>query len=314
MTTSLRDVSSAQMVQKLAEMNCFEQECTMYGYAWKRKNGKRMYSMSDNELLIRRAFEDHQLEGCAMTPVRQWTTRSILKEETQEDLFFYFKLQLARQLQEEYDDAYFEALFALQQVPGDSQAEALILEWQEELDGYFDEEELHLFAGAVDYAYMTKHLADWRYRQLKKWIGLTRKQMMRKMHVYDNFERTFYGFAYREKDGQGYRFVCNANEQSIHDRIKELDNQGILHTPMYQKTYWYPRSNDLPKVRKGFEEDLRNLMDTAYLDRIMTLQSLPSAIPADLWADCVARVEASGSEAAMQGLQYWGRRWNVTGE
>ena len=38
MTTSLRDVSSAQMVNKLAEMNCFEQDCTVYGYSWKREN------------------------------------------------------------------------------------------------------------------------------------------------------------------------------------------------------------------------------------------------------------------------------------
>ena len=40
MTTSLRDVSSAEMVRKLAEMNCFEQECSIYGYSWKNKNGK----------------------------------------------------------------------------------------------------------------------------------------------------------------------------------------------------------------------------------------------------------------------------------
>ena len=66
MTTSLRDVSSAEMVRKLAEMNCFEQECTMYGYAWKRNNGKRMYSMSEDELLIQQAFENHmQHDPCA---------------------------------------------------------------------------------------------------------------------------------------------------------------------------------------------------------------------------------------------------------
>ena len=59
MTTSLKDVSSAEMIRKLAEMNCFEQECTMYGYAWKLDNGMRMYSMSEDELFIQQAFENH---------------------------------------------------------------------------------------------------------------------------------------------------------------------------------------------------------------------------------------------------------------
>lgn len=314
MTTSLRDVSSAQMVQKLAEMNCFEQECTVYGYSWKRKNGKRMYSMSDDALLIQRAYEEHLLEQCSMTPVQQWTTRAIIKEETQEDLFLYFKLQLARQLKEAFSDVYFDCLLALQQAPGDDQAEALLLEWQEELDGYFNEEELHLFAGAADYAYMTKHLPDWRYQQLQKWIKLTRKQMMRKMHVHDNFERTFYGAAYQNPVTQRYEFVCNANEKSVYHRVKEMDEQGILHTPIYQKTYWYNRSNELPNVRKKFEADLRDLMDNTYLDRIVALQSLPSAIPQDLWNRCLARVEEQCSAAAVEGLRYWGRRWNIISE
>lgn len=312
MTTSLRDVSSAQMVNKLAEMNCFEQDCTVYGYSWKRENGKRMYSMSDDELLIQRTYEEHALEGCTLTPMQQWTTRAIVKEETQEDLFLYFKLQLAKQLKEQFPDAYFAALLQLQQAPGDDQAETLLLEWQEELDGYFDEEELHLFAGAVDYAYVTKHLPEWRYKQLCKWIKLTKKQMMRKMQMHDNFERTFYGVAYQSKTTGNYAFMCNANEKSLYNKVKEMDEEGVLHTPIYQKTYWYNRSNDLPKVRKQFETDLKELMDETYLDRIITLQSLPSAIPAELWATCMEQIESQ--ETAAEGLRYWGRRWNIISE
>ena len=103
MTTSLRDVASAEMVRTLAEMNCFEQDCVVYGYSWKKPDGQKMYSMSDDELLIHKAFEEHTLERCCMTPIRQWSTRSILKEETKEDLFLYFKLQLAKELKEQYN-------------------------------------------------------------------------------------------------------------------------------------------------------------------------------------------------------------------
>ena len=90
MTTSLRDVASAEMVRTLAEMNCFEQECVVYGYSWKHPDGQKMYSMSDDELLIHKAFDEHTLERCCMTPIRQWSTRSILKEETRRLLSLSF--------------------------------------------------------------------------------------------------------------------------------------------------------------------------------------------------------------------------------
>jgi hypothetical protein len=310
MTTSLRDVSSAQMVNALAEMNCFEQECTVYGYSWKREHEKRMYSMSDDALQIQQAFETHALEQCAMTPVKQWTTRAIVKEETKEDLFLYLKLQLAKQLQEDFNDGYFDCLAFLQQIPGDQQAVALLLEWQEELDGYFDEENLRLFAGAVDYAYETKHLPQWHYQQLLKWIKHTKKQMMRRMQVHDNFERTFYGVAYQNANGT-YAFLTNANEKALYARVREMDEQGVLHTPIYQKNYCYSRSNDLSKVRKAFETDLKEVMDETYLNRIMTLQCLSSAIPQELWEQGLQMVQTQCSEAALEGLRYWGKRWNI---
>lgn len=311
MTTSLRDVSSAEMVRTLAEMNCFEQECVVYGYSWKKPDGQTMYSMSDDELLIHKAFEEHMLERCCMTPIRQWSTRAILKEETQEDLILYFKLQLAKELKAQYNDAYFETLQTLQDVYADSQAEELLMEWKEELDGYFDADELMLFEGAVEYAYVTKHLSPKPYRRLCQWIQHVRKQMMRKMQMHDIFERTFYGVAYWDKDSEKFSFITNANEKSMHERVKELDHRGQQHTAVYQKTYWFSRSNDLPKIRKQFESDLKELMDETYLQRMRTLQNLPSAIPTSLWDSCMQNVQENCSEEAVQGLRFWGSKWNI---
>ena len=90
-----------------------------------------------------------------------------------------------------------------------------------------------------------------------------------------------------------------------------MDQQGILHTPVYQRTYWYNRSTDLPNIRKRFDADLRTVMNEAYLERIMTLQNLSSAISPVLWEQCLQRVEQTGLETAVEGLRYWGRRWNV---
>ena len=311
MTTSLRDVASAEIVRKLAEMNCFEQDCVVYGYCWKKADGHKMYSMSDDELLIQKAFEEHTLENCCMTPIQQWNTRAILKEETKEDLILYFKLQLAKQMREQYNDVYFDILQVLQATPADNQAEALLLKWKEELDGYFDADELMLFEGAVEYAYVTKHLPEKPYRRLCQWIQQIRKQMMRTMQMRDNFERTFYGVAYWDKESEKFGFITNANDKSMYDRVKELDHRGSQHTTIYQKTYWYPRSNDLPKVRKQFEEDLKNIMDESYLERIRTLQNLPSAIPAELWGRCLQQAQKECTPEAVEGLKFWGHKWNI---
>lgn len=121
----------------------------------------------------------------------------------------------------------------------------------------------------------------------------------------------FYGIAYQNKDTGKFAFLCNANEKTLYNKVKEMDQQGILHTPVYQRTYWYNRSTDLPNIRKRFDTDLRTVMNEAYLERIMTLQNLSSAISPVLWEQCLQRVEQTGLETAVEGLRYWGRRWNV---
>lgn len=311
MTGSLKDVSSAEMVRNLAEMNCFEQECTVYGYAWKSENGKKMYSMGEDEMLIRQAFDKHLLENYVMTPVQKWTRSAVVREETKEDLFFRLKLELARQLRIDFNEIYFDSLQKLLQVSADNQALPLLVQWQDELDGYFEEDSLQLFAGAVDFAYTTKHLQRWRYLQFKQWIHRTKKQMINRMRVQDHFERTFYGIASKSSGAETYRYLYNANQNTLQNQIKELDEKGVWHTPVYSKTYWYNKSNELVKVRKLFEADLKALMDEAYLNRMICLRDLSSAIPQDVWEYYLQKVKNECSEVAWKGFLYWGQRWNI---
>lgn len=311
MTGSLKDVSSAEMVRSLAEMNCFEQDCTVYGYSWKSETGKRMYRMSEDALLIRQSFESHLLHAYAMTPLQSWTRKAIIKEETKEDLFLSLKLELAGQLRSDFNEVYFSGLQNILKASGDNQAEPLLLQWQEELDGYFEEERLQLFAGAVTIAYVTKHLQKWRYQQLMQWIGQTKKQMTNGMQIRDNFTRAFYGVVCKPPQATSYRYLCNANQNALYDQIKELDEKGVWHTPVYSKCYWYHKSGDLPNVRKLFETDLKELMDETYLNRMMAIQNFSSAIPQQLWDSNLQKVKAECSPIAYKGFLYWGQRWNI---
>lgn len=310
MTTSLRDVTSAQMVHALAELGCFEQDCIVYGYAWRTEDGKRKYRLSEEELVIHQAYDLQVAEHDCLTPIQKWSTRAIIREETKEDMQLYFKLQLADQLKQEFNDAYYEALEELLKVPADNQAEPLLLEWKEEINGYFEEDGLALFAGAVRKAYVTKHLQEREYRDLRQWIKWARKQAGKRLQARDSFERTFYGVACRNEDGT-YQFICNADEKTLCNQMQEMDQQGKFHTPMYYRTYWSRRSNDLPAMRKQFVADLKELMDAEYLRRMETLEKMPSAIPTELWESCLKKVEENCTPAAVDGLRYWGNHWNV---
>ena len=311
MTSSLKDVKSADMVRTLAEMNYYKKDCTVFGYSWVNHEGKRMYRMSENETMIFHAFDVDLLEHYSMTPVQKFITRELITEENQEELYFLQKLKLAQKMREEFDAQYFDCLRIMQEYAPDEQAVSLLEDWQEEIDGYFDEDELQLFEGAVGDAYIAKHLPKWKYDKMQIWIKQVRKQMSGRLQQNDAYERIFYGFAYKKAGEDHYSYIYNANKTALCNQIKELDEQRIWHTPVYHRRYWYNRSTELPSIRKQFVADMKELMNGTYLNRMEKLQNLPSAIPQDLWNEEAAKLKKNCSEAAWTGAKYWASRWNI---
>lgn len=310
MTTSLKDVSSAQMINSLVEMNCFTQECTVFGYMWRNLDGHIKYTVSDNEAVIRQSFEKKVLERYALSPVNSLTFHEIIKDETKDDIWMYLKLKLCSELKDSYNEVYFKEMHTLSLEPADDQAWEILFPWLQELDGYYNEDELRLFDGAIDYAAITRHLTDNSYQVLKRWIQKNRSQILHEMQVQDNYTRTFGGFAYETRNG-GYDYFYNANEKNISDRQSELERQGAFHTPIYSKQYWYHNSSDLKEVRKKFQAELRALMDETYFSRLDALRELKNCTLAAQWAACLVHVKAHCSEEAVEGFEYWRYRWNI---
>lgn len=311
MTGSLKDVSSAEMIRAMNEMQCFAQEYILYGYIWQGRDGKKHYIVSEDALTIRRSFEKHLTAKYCLTPIMQWKTRSMVQEETKDDMLLYFKLQLARELQSAYPDAYFEAVNTLLAIPEDDRAEELLLEWKEELDGYFDEAQLELFDGALQFAYGTNHISGKLYRMLEQWIQHTRKQMMHRIQVTDTFERMFYGTALRLKTG-GYKYLVNANEETLYQQMEAQKNSIEAYTPVYHRRYWYHNAYELTNVRKKFETDLKELLDPAYLERMTFLQQLVSPITPERFMETAKPVYESGSTKAAEGMDFWKKHWNIS--
>lgn len=205
---------------------------------------------------------------------------------------------------------YFQTLDELCSLPADNQAWDILYPWLQEIDGYYEEDALQLFEGAVNYAIITKHLGGEACIRIRKWLQKTRSQIAHRMQVKDNFERTFVGFAYDTRDKQ-YAFFYNANQKALFDRQKELEQQGIFHTPLYTKQYWYHNSSELKDVRSKFQAEMKLLMDDAYFMRINALRNLTHKALSDHWASCLLEVRDRCSEVAVEGLLYWGYRWNI---
>ncbi len=310
MTTSLKDVSSAQMIHSLVEMNCFAQECSVYGYMWKDRAGRIKYTTSADETVIQRSFEQKVLESYELSPIKIWTVREIIKEETKDDLWMYLKLVLCDKLKENFNADYFSILHDLISVAPDDQARDILLPWMEELDGYYDEASLQLFEGAVAIAAVSKHLKPETYGMIKSWLQKTRIQIFSRMSVQDNYERTFGGFAYENGAG-GYVLFCNANPRAISDRRKEMEQRRIFHTPLYTKQYWYHAANELKDVRARFQTEMKQLMNETYFLRIDGLRNLEHEVLAERWTAGLEKAGKQCSEEAVNGLLYWGYRWNL---
>lgn len=310
MTTSLKDVSSAQMINSLLEMNCFTQECTVFGYMWQDAVGHIKYTVSENEAVIRQSFERKVLKRYALSPIRSLISHEIIKDETKDDLWMYLKLKLCEKLKASYNEIYFQEMHALLLEPSDDQAWDVLYSWLQELDGYYDGDEFQLFDGAVDYAALTRHLTDSSYQALKRWIQKNRSQILHKMQVQDNYTRTFGGFAY-ENQHKGYDFFYNANEKNVSDRQSELERQGIFHTPVYSKQYWYHNSSDLKEMRKKFQSEMGDLMDETYFSRLDALRSLNNSALAAQWDASIMNIKVQCSEEAVEGFKYWRYRWNI---
>lgn len=310
MTTSLKDVSSAQMIHALAEMNCFEHECTIYGYAWKDTDGRIRLTTSDNERSIYSSYQNKTLKWYLLSPVHQWTTRVLLSEETKENILLGLKLHLCERLSQQFDEKYFEILKELAVLPADSRAMPILLEWLKEIDGYFDEDAVLLFEGAVNFAYLSKHLTLENFLSFTSWIQQYRKQISRKVQVKDTYERTFFGIAYEIKRGH-YRYLCNANKKTILDRIIELDTKGVFHTPIYFKKYFYHMSSELKNVRNQFEQAIRLLMNDMYLGRMNEIRKLELKNGNKIFLKKLQLAEKYLSEEGVNGIKYWGNRWNL---
>lgn len=136
MTTSLKDVSSAQMIKSMAELGCFEYEDTAYGCAY-RKDGKVLYRMGGDWQRIHDFIENSRLAGILPTAVAEKTVRQAKITGSEEEAKLKLKLALGKELQAMYNAAFFDILEELGQLPNCDSAGDILESYKEAIDGFF---------------------------------------------------------------------------------------------------------------------------------------------------------------------------------
>lgn len=310
MTTSLKDVSSAIMVGKLADMNAFAKEYNAWGYAWQDAAGKVQYCMSEEAMGLRRLRDKQREAGTPMTPLVEFVERAIVREEEYDDWIYVRKLRLADSIRADYGHEYYAILQQLIDNSCDSLALDILLPWKEEITGYFDEVALDLFDGVLHEARRMRHITDVQYRDLSQWLHQEKKQVLSQLGGSGLYARTFRGIAYKE--GESTRYFVNANADAFYERYDQLDDKNIDKTPIYSCTLRHVNSIPGAKWREEFLECLKTYMDDAYLARVAALNALPSAVPADLWEASLAKAEAECSASAFEAIKHWGAQMRIS--
>lgn len=300
MTTSLKDVTTAQITSKLADMDCFAREYVVWGFGWL-EDGRLQWCAGEDARLLRRSYEARLLAGAAVTPFDSSITRTVLSEENLSDGLLLLRLRLLKQLRNTYGHVYFEALQALRVCSADDQAYPLLRDWQDEIDGYFEGDDLALFEGAVREAVLRGHLYDSHAQQLLSWSRQARTQNEKGNASSDQYVRTFCGCALTV-DGQHWQWLGNANEEVFWNQLDERLTNGAWHTPVWRKTLWFHRMDELPDVRKRFMDNFKQVADSRYLERMSSLEALPSHVPEPLWQTWLETVQKSCSSTAQQGF------------
>lgn len=309
MTTSLKDVSSAQMIKSMAELGCFEYEDTAYGCAF-RKDGKTLYRMGGDWQRIHDFVESSRLAGLMPTAAAEKTVRQAKITGSEEEAKLKLKLALGKELQTMYDTTFFDLLEELGQTPNCDSAGEILEAYKEEIDGFFNAGQLQLFEGLLNMAYLAKTLTTEHFEALRSWLYATRMQMADDVLIKKQFNRTFN--VYIEINDQGVvRQVSNANRKPLEEQKWAAERKGFLTSPVYAKTRWYEKAAELSNERAAFQEEVRQLMDERYIERLKALRSLPAVIDAELFAQKLAIAEEACSPAAMQQLKDYGRLWNI---
>lgn len=256
MDANSRDEMLSKSIMNLYELGKFEKELAIYGCAYQDESGEIIYVLStDANNLYDWKYNKNNLSKRA-TIVHRTTIRTLIPTGMEEIITEQLQKKIVRELHKHYPKEYFVNLVRLDNTIPSNKSYNLLKEIQFQLDGLGTIEQLELYQGLINQAYLNKILKEKHYYDFCKWIEVEKEDISNDLQKTDIYKKEFYGFTYAFPNN-AFKNVVDGNKGYIYAQMEKLQLEGALVSPIIQKRFWYNnnyRLNDAKKDSKCFFE------------------------------------------------------------
>lgn len=301
-----RDMDVASAVAIMAAMGRFDTEFLIYGSAVQEADGKIYYYATANREKLSQLIREARREERYFMPIISHIERVKVPADMKDEWAAKSKLALIRRMKEQYD-AFIPMMQPFFQTKPNNRAAAILEDYQENIDGYFDSTLLQLFWSLVEMSYEAKILSRESYLRFRTWYDKVQHQMSDDPVLEDNITRVYYGFVYEDETGCRKTLV-NAQYENIADKWRDKLMNGLLVAPIIKKQYAFKEFSEMPKARQSFSEWLLSVQSEKYMNIVRALRNMEGVIDHD---DLQKMAETfAGYDDAVFASAYYRMIWN----
>lgn len=242
-------------VARMAELGGFAEEITIIGCVYK-QDGDVLYRVTDDPDEAYHFYENAARQGILPTLPQIYVRREIIPAGQRERMTDEAKLTCARQMRDAFDSRFWQCFDALAATPAANSAADILERYRKDLEGRYAREPLDLFSVFLDEALERHRLSTEAYADFTGWLEENYEKMADDWIVKEQYERTFYGFA-SYRDAATLNLRVDTAPFNLLEKQQDLRQQGVHVTPIFKKTIQYRESAALPKVRRQFQDWLK---------------------------------------------------------
>ena len=242
-------------VARMAELGGFAEEITIIGCVYK-QDGDVLYRVTDDPDEAYHFYENAARQGILPTLPQIYVRREIIPAGQRERMTDEAKLTCARQMRDAFDSRFWQCFDALAATPAANSAADILERYRKDLEGRYAREPLDLFSVFLDEALERHRLSTEAYADFAGWLEENYEKMADDWIVKEQYERTFYGFA-SYRDAATLNLRVDTVPFNLLEKQQDLRQQGVHVTPIFKKTIQYRESAALPKVRRQFQDWLK---------------------------------------------------------
>lgn len=290
-------------VARMAELGGFAEEITIIGCAYK-KDGEVLYRVTDDPDEAYRFYQDAACEGLLPTLPQIYVRREIIPAGQRERMTDEAKRSCAREIQRAFDARFWQLFDALAETAATDSAHDVLADARASLEGRYAREALDLFSVFLDEALARHRLTPASYARFSSWAEENYEKMADDWIVKEQYERTFYGFA-SYKDPASLNVRVDTAPFNLLQKQQEMRRQGVAATPIFRKTVQYKESSAVAKVRRDFQDWLKETIKRFALP-FETAISGDHAIAAPFDTATLEELSAPAQETLRYYLGLWG--------